>query len=78
MILKTAKHLGGYSDKGHLGDLSGFAVNADDTAIYLLLAPRLKSLSELKGHSLMIHVGGDSCSDNLTELGVRFACGIIE
>lgn len=53
---KTGKHLGPYNDKGHLGDLPGLVVNADGTATYPLLAPRLKSLSELKGHSLMIHI----------------------
>ncbi|HAO6837161.1 TPA: superoxide dismutase [Cu-Zn], partial [Salmonella enterica subsp. enterica serovar Heidelberg] len=46
---KTGKHLGPYNDKGHLGDLPGLVVNADGTATYPLLAPRLKSLSELKG-----------------------------
>ncbi|EDQ9399748.1 superoxide dismutase family protein, partial [Salmonella enterica] len=48
---------------------------------YELLAPRLKSLSELKGHSLMIHAGGDNYSDNPAKLGgggARFACGVVE
>lgn len=56
-------------------------VNADGTATYPLLAPRLKSLSELKGHSLMIHKGGDNYSDKPAPLGgggARFACGVIE
>lgn len=78
---KTGKHLGPYNDKGHLGDLPGLVVNADGTATYPLLAPRLKSLSELKGHSLMIHKGGDNYSDKPAPLGgggARFACGVIE
>ncbi|EAT4156882.1 superoxide dismutase [Cu-Zn] [Salmonella enterica] len=78
---KTGKHMGPYSDKGHLGDLPGLVVNADGTATYEVLAPRFKSLSELKGHSLMIHKGGDNYSDEPAALGgggARFACGIIE
>lgn len=78
---KTGKHLGPYNDKGHLGDLPGLVVNADGTATYELLAPRLKSLSELKGHSLMIHAGGDNYSDTPAKLGgggARFACGVVE
>ncbi|EAO9997415.1 superoxide dismutase [Cu-Zn] [Salmonella enterica] len=78
---KTGKHMGPYNDKGHLGDLPGLVVNADGTATYELLAPRLKSLSELKGHSLMIHAGGDNYSDNPAKLGgggARFACGIVK
>ncbi|MDJ3787999.1 superoxide dismutase [Cu-Zn] SodC [Salmonella enterica] len=78
---KTGKHLGPYNDKGHLGDLPGLVVNADGTTTYQLLAPRLKSLSELKGHSLMIHKGGDNYSDEPAALGgggARFACGVIE
>ncbi|HAG0017686.1 TPA: superoxide dismutase [Cu-Zn] [Salmonella enterica] len=78
---KTGKHLGPYNDKGHLGDLPGLVVNADGTATYQLLAPRFKSLTDLKGHSLMIHKGGDNYSDEPAALGgggARFACGIIE
>ncbi|EAA2980419.1 superoxide dismutase [Cu-Zn] [Salmonella enterica subsp. diarizonae] len=78
---KTGRHLGPYNDKGHLGDLPGLVVNADGTATYELLAPRLKSLSELKGHSLMIHAGGDNYSDTPAKLGgggARFACGVVE
>lgn len=77
----TGKHLGPYNDKGHLGDLPGMVVNADGTATYQLLAPRLKSLSELKGHSLMIHAGSDNYADSPEKLGgggARFACGVIK
>lgn len=78
---KTGKHLGPYNDNGHLGDLPGIVVNADGTATYELLAPRLKSLSDLKGHSLMIHAGGDNYADLPAKLGgggARFACGVTE
>jgi superoxide dismutase, Cu-Zn family len=74
-------HLGPYNDKGHLGDLPGLVVNADGTATYQILAPRLKSLSELKQHALMIHVGGDNYADHPMPLGgggARMACGVIE
>lgn len=77
---KTGRHLGPYNDKGHLGDLPGLVVNADGTASYELLAPRLKSLSEVKEHALMIHTGGDNYADTPKELGgggMRIACGVI-
>lgn len=56
---KTGKHLGPYAD-GHLGDLPALYVNADGTANYPVLAPRLKKISEIKGHALMVHAGGDT------------------
>ena len=78
---KTGKHLGPYNNKGHLGDLPGLVVNANGSATYSLLAPRWKSISELKKHALMIHAGADNYSDIPAKLGgggVRFACGVIE
>ena len=76
---KTGKHLGPYAD-GHLGDLPAVYVSADGMATYPVLAPRLKSLSEIKGHALMIHAGGDNHSDMPKPLGGggdRVACGVI-
>ena len=78
---KTGTHLGPYTDKGHLGDLPGLVVNADGTANYPVLAPRLKSLTELKQHALMIHAGGDNYADHPMPLGgggARMVCGVIE
>ncbi|ECF3654170.1 superoxide dismutase [Cu-Zn] [Salmonella enterica] len=78
---KTGKHLGPYNDKGHLGDLPGLVANTDGTSTHPILAPRLKSLADLKGHSLMIHKGGDNYSDEPVTLGgggARFACGIVK
>ncbi|WP_409308771.1 superoxide dismutase [Cu-Zn] SodC [Pectobacterium sp. B1J-3] len=78
---KTGKHLGPYNDQGHLGDLPGLVVNADGTATYPILAPRIKSLSEVKDHALMVHVGGDNYADTPAELGgggARMACGVIK
>jgi Cu-Zn family superoxide dismutase len=76
---KTGKHLGPYG-AGHLGDLPAVYVNADGTANYPVLAPRLKKLSEVTGHALMVHAGGDNHSDMPAPLGgggARMACGVI-
>ncbi|KPY98033.1 Superoxide dismutase [Pseudomonas syringae pv. aptata] len=76
---KTGKHLGPYAD-GHLGDLPALYVAADGTASYPVLAPRLKKLSKVKGHALMVHAGGDNHSDHPAPLGGggdRAACGVI-
>lgn len=78
---KTGSHEGPYSDKGHLGDLPGLVVAADGTATYPLLAPRLKALSDVQQHALMIHEGGDNYSDHPKELGGgggRMVCGVIK
>jgi len=75
---KTGVHEGPYGN-GHLGDLPAIFVTQDGTAMYPVLAPRLK-LSDLKGHSLMIHAGGDNHSDHPQKLGgggARVACGVI-
>lgn len=64
---------------GHLGDLPALFVNAKGDASHPVLAPRLK-LSDLKGRSLMIHLGGDNYSDKPQALGgggARVACGVI-
>jgi len=52
----------------------------DGRANYPVLAPRLKSLLELQGHSLMIHLDGDNHQDHPALLGgggARLACGVI-
>ncbi|TCV99753.1 superoxide dismutase family protein [Biostraticola tofi] len=74
----SGKHLGPYAE-GHRGDLPALYVNADGKADYPVLAPRIKTLSELSGHSLMVHVGGDNHSDQPANGGGgdRFACGVI-
>ncbi|AJI52366.1 superoxide dismutase family protein [Francisella philomiragia] len=76
----TGKHLGPYKDDGHKGDLPELVVNADGTATEPVVAPRLDSLEELEGHSLMIHEGGDNYSDTPKPLGgggTRMWCGVI-
>jgi len=75
----TGKHLGPYA-KGHLGDLPAVYVDDQGNATYPVLAPRLKSLSEIKGKALMVHVGGDNHADHPKPLGgggARYACGVI-
>jgi Cu-Zn family superoxide dismutase len=65
---------------GHLGDLPALYVDAAGTAANPVLAPRLK-LSDVKGRSLMIHVGGDNHADHPAPLGgggARLACGVIK
>nr|WP_314577925.1 superoxide dismutase [Cu-Zn] SodC [uncultured Pseudomonas sp.] len=76
---KSGKHLGPYGG-GHLGDLPAIYVTADGMASYPVLAPRLKKISEIEGHALMIHASGDNHSDMPMPLGgggERVACGVI-
>lgn len=77
---QTNKHLGPYSDHGHLGDLPAIYVTSDGSATLPVLAPRLNHLADLRNHSLMIHEGGDNYRDEPTKLGgggTRMACGVI-
>ena len=56
-------------------------VDGDGNASVPVLAPRLKTLEEIKGHSLIIHVGGDNYAEHPAPLGgggARLACGIIQ
>ncbi|MRS16837.1 superoxide dismutase [Cu-Zn] SodC2 [Enterobacteriaceae bacterium RIT691] len=76
----TGKHEGP-TGAGHLGDLPVLVVNQEGKATQPVLAPRLKTLKEIEGKALMIHVGGDNMSDQPKPLGgggVRFACGVIK
>ncbi|WP_343554491.1 superoxide dismutase [Cu-Zn] SodC [Pantoea sp.] len=75
----SGKHLGPYGD-GHLGDLPALFVTEDGKSDYPVVAPRIKSLDEIKGKALMVHVGGDNHADHPQPLGgggARFACGVI-
>lgn len=70
-----------WSDDAHLGDLPALYVDAEGHAHNPVLAPRLKSIEEVKGHALMIHAGGDNHSDHPAKLGgggARMACGVIK
>jgi len=75
----TKKHGEPWGD-GHLGDLPPLYVAADGSANQPVLAPRLKSLSDVQNHALMVHAGGDNHSDQPAPLGgggARIACGVI-
>ena len=75
---QTKKHLGPYA-AGHQGDLPPLIVNADGKASTPVLAPRL-TLARVRGHSIMIHQGGDNYADQPEPLGgggPRIACGVI-
>lgn len=76
---KTGEHNGPYHAKGHLGDLPVLIVNQDGTATLPTLAPKF-SVAKIKGHTFMIHAGGDNYSDHPEKLGgggERIACGVI-
>ncbi|MBI3437806.1 MAG: superoxide dismutase family protein [Proteobacteria bacterium] len=73
-------HHEGPSGQGHLGDLPVLHVGSNGTASQVLVAPRLRSIDELRGHALIIHAGGDNYSDTPAPLGgggVRIACGVV-
>ncbi|MCI7480115.1 superoxide dismutase [Cu-Zn] SodC [[Pasteurella] aerogenes] len=77
---KAENHGYPWSDNAHLGDLPALYADADGNAFQPVLAPRLKSLDEIKGRSLMVHAGGDNHSDHPAALGgggARMACGVI-
>jgi Cu-Zn family superoxide dismutase len=64
---------------GHLGDLPAMSVDAAGNASNPVLAPRLK-MADLKGRTLMVHVGGDNHADHPAMLGgggARMVCGVI-
>ena len=76
----TGKHEGP-EGAGHLGDLPALVVNNDGKATDAVIAPRLKSLDEIKDKALMVHAGGDNMSDQPKPLGgggERYACGVIK
>ncbi len=66
---------------GHLGDLPPLYVDASGHADQPVLAPRIKDINLMRGHSLMVHAGGDNHMDMPMPLGgggARVACGVIE
>jgi len=75
---QSRRHLGPYSEAGHLGDLPVLIVDQQGQALIPLLAPRL-TVAQIGGHALMIHAGGDTYSDQPTlgGGGARIACGVI-
>jgi superoxide dismutase, Cu-Zn family len=77
---RTGKHAGP-AGSGHKGDLPVLEVAADGTARQTLAAPHVSNVDTLKGHALVVHVGGDNYSDSPAPLGGgggRFACGVVQ
>ncbi len=75
---RTGRHEGP-AGMGHKGDLPALVVAADGDATMPLVAAHLKT-SDLAGHALMIHAGGDNYSDQPAKLGgggARIACGVV-
>ena len=75
---QAGKHAGPYG-QGHLGDLPPLFVDASGKATLPVLAPRLK-MTDVKGHALMVHAGGDNYADSPEKLGgggARIACGVV-
>ena len=76
----ASKHHGLPWGNGHLGDLPALYVDTLGNANNPVLAPRLR-MSDVKGHSLMIHAGGDNHADHPDPLGgggARLVCGVIQ
>ncbi len=70
-----------WSDEGHKGDLPALFVDTKGNATNPVLAPKIKSLDEIKNKALMIHIGSDNHHDHPAALGgggARMACGIIK
>ena len=68
------------SGDGHNGDLPFLTADSSNTVKMSVTAPRL-SVKEIKGHSVMIHAGGDNYADSPAPLGgggARIACGVIK
>ncbi|MDQ2765416.1 MAG: superoxide dismutase family protein, partial [Pseudomonadota bacterium] len=71
----------GPTGEGYLGDLPVVVSEANGTATETLTAPRIKDINKLKGHSLIIHIGGDNYSDTPSLMGGsggRLGCGLVE
>ncbi len=76
----TKKHLGPLSTAGHRGDLPVLVVDSKGDATAAVTAPHL-TVEQIRGHSIMIHAGGDNYSDTPAPLGgggARIACGVIK
>lgn len=75
---ETGTHAGPYAEDSHLGDLPLLTADDDGRIQTPVLAPRLTE-SDLDGHALVLHEGGDNYSDmpSLGGGGARLACGVI-
>lgn len=75
----TQMHAGPYAEDSHLGDMPLLVADNDGNIKTPVLAPRLKE-SDLAGHAVILHEGGDNYSDSpkLGGGGARWACGVIK
>jgi Cu-Zn family superoxide dismutase len=74
----TGKHEGP-EGMGHKGDLPVLVVAANGKATKPVVASHLK-LSDISGHAVVVHAGGDNFSDQPAKLGgggARIACGVV-
>jgi Cu-Zn family superoxide dismutase len=77
--MASGKHMGP-EGKGHLGDLPYLTVDANGSDHETLMAPRVADVTRLRGHSVVVHAGGDNYADQPEPLGgggSRIACGVI-
>jgi Cu-Zn family superoxide dismutase len=74
----TGHHMGP-NGSGHLGDLEVMSVDASGMDTEITTAKRLR-VSDVRGHAIVIHAGGDNYSDTppMGGGGARIACGIIK
>ena len=78
---KGENHSFPWDDNGHLGDLPALYADSQGNVTTPVLAPRIKKLKQLKGHSVMIHEEGDNHQDFPVKAGgggARMACGVIK
>lgn len=78
--MNTGKHMGPMSTEGHKGDLPVLVVDDKGNARKSVIAPHL-TVADVKGHSIMIHAGGDNYSDQPAPNGgggARIACGVLK
>lgn len=76
----TDNHGYPWTDDSHLGDLPLLYVGAQGKATHPVLAPRIRSVSDIEGRAVMIHAGGDNYADSPKKLGgggARVLCGVI-
>lgn len=73
------EHSPPWADSGHLGDLPALYVEEDRTARHPVHVSELQ-LSDVEGHALMVHKGGDNYATEPEPLGgggERAACGVV-
>lgn len=76
--MNTDRHAGP-GKNGHKGDLPRITADANGKVKTRLHVDNLQ-VKDLKGHSVMVHAGGDNYTDNppLGGGGARIACGVIK